>query len=382
MGSKSISSYNVGKMKLFLQIMHLLLFFLMASCNLNEIGTPNKNTDSNLQYGSDLSITKLMEDYGGVYKIDGIEKEGLQIFKENGYSWTRLRLFHTPEIKGQVCNDLPYTLELARRAKHFGFKVLLDIVYSDTWADPGHQSVPGAWKELRLDILQDSVYLYTKRVIDVMTNAGLQPDMVQIGNEINNGFLWPEGYLWVEGGNAKWDNLAGLLNAGIRGVKDAAKSGKIKIMIHAAIGGDVIASNKFYSNLINRGVEFDVIGISYYPWWHGDFQQLENSIYSLSKNFVQELSVVETAYYSNGWYPESSDWVLAEKPFPPTEQGQYEYLIQLAKTLKLHPSVKTVFYWKPDELDIPESKVPYQGRSLFDNSGNALKGLKAWKNMD
>ena len=365
-------------MKLPLQILLLLLLFVSVSCNLNELGNPGQNESSDLQYGSDFSIMKLMEDYGGVYKINGVEKEGLQIFKENGYTWARMRLFHSPTIKGQVCNDLPYTIELARRAKHFGFKVLLDIVYSDTWADPGHQIVPAAWENLRNDILADSVYVYTRNVINVMTSNNVQPDMVQIGNEINNGFMWPQGYLWIEGGNANWDNLVDLLKAGINGVKDAANSKKIKIMIHAATGGDVSTSNRFYSNIIDRGVDFDVIGISYYPWWHGDFQQLENSIYSLSKNFKHEISVVETAYYSNGWYPESSDWVLMEKPFPPTEQGQYEYLIELAKVLKLHPSVKTVFYWKPDELNIPESKVPYQGRSLFDISGNALKGIRAW----
>ncbi len=367
-------------MKFLAQILFLLV--ISVSCNLSDIGNPESTDKSDLQFGSDFSIMKLMEDYGGIYKIDGIEKEGLQIFKENGYTWARLRLFHSPKIKGQVCNDLPYTIELAGKAKKFGFKIHLNIVYSDNWADPGHQTVPEAWKSLRNDILADSVYSYTRKVIDVMINAGVKPDMVQIGNEINNGFLWPQGTLWVEGGNNNWDNLTDLLKAGIKGVEDADNSNRIKIMIHAATAGDVVASNRFYKNISDRGVEFDVIGISYYPWWHGDFQQLENSIYSLSKNFQQELSIVETAYYSNGWYPESSDWVLIEKPFPPTEQGQFEYLVQLAKVLKLHPTVKSVFYWKPDELDIPESKVPYQGRSLFDNNGNAFKGISAWRNVN
>lgn len=361
------------------QIVLLLLLFGLYSCNLNEVFNP-ENDKSDLKYGSDLSIIKLMEDFGGVYKIDGIEKEGLQIFKENGYTWARLRLFHSPEIKGQLCNDLDYTMELTRRSKNLGFKVLLDIVYSDNWADGGHQTIPEAWKDLRLDILKDSVYFYTKNVITTMERAGLQPDMVQIGNDIGNGLMWPQGYLWEEGGNANWDNVADLLKSGIKGVRDAENSKRIKIMIHAATAGQAAGSKKFYENMISRGVEFDVIGISYYPWWHGNISKLENSIYWLSKNFKQELSVVETAYYSNGWYPESSDWVLIAKPYPPTEQGQYDYLTDLAETLKLHPRVKTVFYWKPDELDIPESKVPYQGRSLFDTSGNALKGLRAWKN--
>ncbi len=357
------------------------LFIITVSCNVNDVDDSGSNSSQSLAFGSDFSIMKLMEDFGGVYKINGIEKEGLLIFKENGFTWARLRLFHSPDIKGQVCNNLPYTIELANRAKKLGFKIHLDIVYSDQWADPGHQIVPDAWKNLRIDLLKDSVYFYTRNVLNAMTRAGVQPNMVQIGNEVGNGIMWPQGNLWVEGGNANWDNVCDLLKAGIKGVRDANNSDKIKIMIHAATGGDITASNRFYNNIIDRGVEFDVIGLSYYPWWHGDFQQLENSIYSLSKHFDQDISIVETAYYSYGWYPEATDWVLMEKPFPPTEQGQYDFMVQLAKIVKLHPQVKSVFYWKPDELDIPESKVPFQGRSLFDQTGNAFKGISAWKYM-
>ncbi len=197
----------------------LLLMIIISSCSQNDGLNQDNIVNSDLKFGSDFSLMKKMEDYGGIYKINGIEKEGLQIFKENGYVWARLRIFHTPEIKGPVCNDLSYTLEMAHKAKLYGFKILLDFHYSDEWADAGHQTVPKAWKNLRLDVLADSVYLYTKNVLDVLANAGSTPDMVQIGNEIENGLLWPQGYLWVEGGNAKWDNLAELLNAGINGVK-------------------------------------------------------------------------------------------------------------------------------------------------------------------
>jgi arabinogalactan endo-1,4-beta-galactosidase len=92
--------------------------------------------------------------------------------------------------------------------------------------------------------------------------------------------------------------------------------------------------------------------------------------------------VVETAYYSDNWYPEPDEWVLNVRPFPPTENGQYNYLKELAKRLKKYPKVRTVFYWKPDELDIPESKVPFLGRSLFDRNGNALEGITAWKSSN
>lgn len=354
---------------------------LASACSQSIIEDKSEIIGANLRFGSDFSLLKKMEDFGGVYKINGIEKEGMQIFRENGFTWARLRIFHNPELKGAVCNDLDYTIEMAKKAKLYGFNILLDFHYSDEWADPGHQKVPKAWKDLRLDILSDSVFSYTKNVLDILANEGCTPNMVQIGNEINNGMLWPQGELWVEGGNPKWDNLADLLNAGIAGVRASKNSGEIEIMIHAATGGNFNASKTFYRNMIARSVDFDVIGISYYPWWHGDFGKLENTVFALSKEFSKDISIVETAYYANGWYPESTDWVLMEKPYPPNEQGQFEYMVELAKTLKIHPRVKTIFYSDPNELDIPESKVPYKGRSLFDNTGNAHKGVTAWKNI-
>jgi arabinogalactan endo-1,4-beta-galactosidase len=126
------------------------------------------------------------------------------------------------------------------------------------------------------------------------------------------------------------------------------------------------------------GVEFDIIGLSYYPWWHGTFDQLETNLDYISKSFDKDISLVETAYYSNNWYPEPGGWNLDVKPFPPTENGQNDYLVELAKRLKNHPKVKSVFYWEPEALDIPESQIFYLGRSLFDKNGNAFKGISAW----
>lgn len=150
-------------------------------------------------------------------------------------------------------------------------------------------------------------------------------------------------------------------------------------MIHAATGGDLVESDNFYSNIMKRGVEFNVIGLSYYPWWHGTFEELEKNLSFLSGKYEQEISVVETAYYANGWYPEPEEWVLDVQPFPPTEQGQYDFLKELNERLKKHPKVTSVYYWKPDGLDIPGSEVPFLGRSLFSRDGNAFKGISAWK---
>ena len=215
-----------------------------------------------------------------------------------------------------------------------------------------------------------------------MNEAGVLPEMVQVGNEINHGMIWPQGKLWLNGGITNWDNLTTLLKAGIRGVKEADNGTEIPIMIHAATGGNLEESDNFYKNIIQRGVEFNVLGLSYYPWWHGTFEQLETNIQYLSENFEQDISIVETAYYANGWYPEPAKWVLDVQPYPPTEQGQNDFLVELLERLQKYPKVTSIYYWKPDGLDIPESEVHYNGRSLFDREGNALKGISAWKSAN
>ncbi len=362
------------KMKLMISA---LLLFLSLSCSTNTTEVPPEQ--STLAYGGDLSIAKKMEDYGAVYKINGAAKECFQIFRENNYTWARFRIFHTPNQVGPVCNDLNYTIESAKIAKALGFKLLLDFHYSDTWADPGKQYTPAAWENLSLSILSDSVQIYTTKVLNSMQNAGVLPDMVQIGNEINNGMLWPAGKLWPDNGTANWQGLTQLIKAGIKGVKAAKNSSGIQIMIHAATVKNLEETKTFYSKMIEYGVDFDVIGLSYYPWWHGTFEQLEANLVYLSNTYNLDISLVETAYYSNNWYPEPGNGNLNVKPFPPTEQGQNDFLAELARRLKNYPKVKTVFYWEPEALDIPESKIIYLGRSLFDPKGNAFKGISAWK---
>ena len=364
-------------MKQFLLTLAVIIGFM--SCNKAQEPENELPEVSHLVYGGDFSIMKKLEDLGARYKVNGEVKPGFQIFRDNGYAWCRLRIFHTPNLEGPVCNDLEYTISLAQLAKQFGFKIFLNFHYSDTWADPGKQFTPKAWQNLDFETLTDSVFQYTKNVLQAMKSSGVFPEMVQIGNEINNGMLWPQGKLWDNGGNARWDELTTLLKSGIRGVKAVDGGKTIPVMIHAATGGNLVESDNFYKNILQRGVEFDVIGLSYYPWWHGTFKNLEKNLEFLSNKYEQEISVVETAYYANGWYPEPEDWVLDVKPYPPTEQGQHDFLIDLTTRLKKFPKVTSVYYWKPDGLDIPGSGIPFLGRSLFDRNGNALKGISAWK---
>ncbi len=365
-------------MKLLSYFLFLIIF--TTSCSLFGIGEKNKKPEMTLEFGGDFSMIKKMEDAGGLYKVDGIVKEGFEIFHENGYRWARLRILHSPNGVGPACNSLKYTIESAKQAKKYGFKILLNIQYSDMPTNPGHQTLPAAWKNVSFDNLQDSIYNYTKNVIENMGSAGVLPDMVQVGNEINNGMLWPFGKLWFESGITNWNNLSALLTAGINGVKAAQNGAEIPIMIHAANGGDVDASYNFYKNIIDLGVHFDVIGLSYYPWWHGTFIELESNILFLSTQFSQDFSIVETAYYSNGWYPEPSEWFT--EPFKPTERGQNSFLIALANIIKEHPRVKTIFYCQPDIIDIPQTKIEYNGRSLFAPNGDAFMGISAWKEIE
>ncbi|MHC4440872.1 MAG: glycosyl hydrolase 53 family protein, partial [Planctomycetota bacterium] len=189
--------------------------------------------------GADLSFLKQAEERGTVFKDKGEVKPGLQIFKDHGYNWIRLRLFHTPT---RLPNDLDYTIDLAKEAKKLGFKFLLNYHYSDTWADPGKQYIPKAWEDKSHDELVQAVFEYTRDTIIAFRQAGVLPDMVQPGNEIIHGMLWPDGKL-----SDNWDNFAELMEAGIEGV-DAGRGNaqRPKIMVHIANGGNKKQTKAFF----------------------------------------------------------------------------------------------------------------------------------------
>jgi beta-galactosidase len=258
-------------------------------------GAPPLKTDQmkrpvDKMLGADISFLPQMEDRGMKYSDNGIEKDAVQILKDHGLNYIRLRLFVNPENdsgyspKKGFC-DLNHTIEMAKRIKATGMKFLLDFHYSDTWADPQKQFKPAAWKGLNFDQLRQTVFSYSKNVIQSLKNAGAEPDMVQIGNEINHGMIWPEGHI------NNLDSLAQLVYAGIQGVKAIDPS--IKIMLHIALGGQNDEARFFIDNMIMRGVPFDVIGLSYYPRWHGTLEDLRYNLNDLAKRFDKDVIVVE-----------------------------------------------------------------------------------------
>ncbi|MFA9389957.1 MAG: arabinogalactan endo-beta-1,4-galactanase [Prolixibacteraceae bacterium] len=352
----------------------ILITFMLSISSCSEQQAPKQE----FMVGADISILKMMEDLGAVYKVNGTPTAPLEIFTSNGYNYARLRIFNNPNMRGPVCNSLDYTIDLAKQTKAAGMKLLLDFHYSDTWADPQHQIKPAAWDSITFEALTDSVFSYSKTVIAAMDAAGVIPDMVQVGNEITPGFIWPDGKIYKDG-NEDWESFCTLLNAGINGTKAAYGDIDVPIMIHIDKGGDLNATSKFFHKIEEYGVEYDLIGLSYYPWWHGTFDDLEKNLTWLSEHKTQDIVLVETAYYSNGYYPEPAEWVLDIQPFPPTEQGQYDFLHTLDSIAHIYPKVKGIFYWQPEEIKVPGKKEWVIGRSLFDDDGNVLKGITAIK---
>jgi arabinogalactan endo-1,4-beta-galactosidase len=306
--------------------------------------------------GADLSFLKQAEGRGKIFKDDGVAKPGLEIFKDHGYNWIRLRLFHTPT---ELPNNLNYTIALAQAAKKLGFRFLLDYHYSDTWADPGKQFLPKAWEGMSHAQLVKTVFEYTKQTVTAFRESGVLPDMVQIGNEVINGMLWPDGRL-----PGNWDNFAELVQAGIAGVEAGTGDAQHpRIMIHIDRGGDKIRTKDFFDKLHSYHVDYDVIGQSYYPWWHGSLNDLRENMFFMAREYHKDIIVVEAAY---NWRP--AEYVKRPGPFPETPEGQKQFLEEVNRVVQETPDGhgKGVFWWEPAVTG------PLGSRGFFDDAGNAL----------
>lgn len=325
----------------------LTLIFILISANLSA---------QEYAIGADLSFLKSAEDRGFQFKENEVAKPALMIFKDHGYNWIRLRLFNNPT---ELPNNLEYTLALAKKAKENGFKFLLDFHYSDTWADPAKQFTPAAWTGMIHDQLIKSVFEYSREIIKSFREAGAMPEMVQIGNEVINGMLWPDGRL-----PANWDNFAELIKAGINGVKAACDSNNTpKIMIHIDQGGNMIKTKYFFDRLLSYGIDFDYIGQSYYPWWHGSLLDLRSNMIFMAKTYKKPIILVEVAYCSS-----PTEYKSKPAPFEESPEGQKEFLEEVNKIVLNTPDNlgAGVFWWEP---------ATFGGRStrdFFDKNGNVL----------
>lgn len=396
-------------------IMISLLFALVAVAYAEEIVvSPIENLSQDFIRGADISILGEVEKNGGkYYDKNGVEKDLFAILKESGVNWIRLRLWHNPINEADVMvgdkviskkgepvgggnNDLKRTIELAKRAKKYGFKFLLDIHYSDFWADPGKQNKPAAWKNMNAQELEQAVYEYTADVMKAMNEAGCSPDMVQTGNELNGGMLWPEGKTWANGeekiGGIK--TFAKFLKAAGKAVRENDKTGKVKIAIHLADGGDNALYRHIFDGLTKEKVDFDAIGLSYYNYWHGSLAALEANMADLAKRYGKEMFVAETAYaYTEEDFDSQGNVFMVYSDetsgYMASVQGQATVVRDIMNSVhKVGGELGLgVFYWEP--AWIPVKNVGWRtgegsnwdNQAMFDKNGKALPSLEVFSKV-
>ena len=241
--------------------------------------------------GADISWLQSQEDHGVRFSDGGVEGDAIEILRDNGFNYIRLRLFVNPKSelgysqRDGYC-DLEHTLAMAKRVKDAGMYLLLDFHYSDNWADPQKQIMPQAWQTYSYDEVCVEVYNHTKSVLEALAKQGTTPDMIQIGNEVSNGMLWPYGSV-----RHSFSGLCGLLKEGVRAARECAPDAEI--MLHVALGGQAEESERFFDAMAKYGVDYDLIGQSYYPEWHGTLEELEANLNMLVKRYCKPIIVVE-----------------------------------------------------------------------------------------
>jgi len=339
---------------------------LATACLLYATG--NCSRAAEFAFGADLSFLKQAEARGMVFKDGTNALPGLQIFRNHGYNWIRLRIFVEP-VGNNLPNGLAYTLAEAKDAKKLGYKFLLDFHYANSWADPGQQPTPGDWIALPHQQRVKKVFEYTRDTIAAFRDAGVLPDLVQVGNEITVGMLWPDGKL-----PAHWDNFTDYLRAGIKGVNAGRGTNPPpRIMIHTDTGGNLAKTKWFFDNLNRRDIAYDVIGFSYYPHWHGTLMDLRENLAFAANTYGKDIIIVETGY---NWKP-SRDFNGHAAPFAETPDGQREFLDELTRIALQTPGerCKGIFWWEPATVNRGGSP---SARGFFDENGNSLPILSVF----
>lgn len=359
--------------------------------------------------GADISTLLEAEQHGAkFYNQNGQQQDAIAILKANGVNYVRLRLWVDPQdasgkTYGGGSNNLENTIALAKHVKALGLKLLLDFHYSDFWTDPGKQFKPKAWEKMDYPQLKTAIHDYTRDTIARFKKEGVLPDMVQIGNEINGGMLWPEGKSWGQGGG-EFDRLAGLLNAAISGLKENLTGGEqVKIMLHLAEGTKNDTFRWWFDEIAKRGVPFDIIGLSMYTYWNGPISALKANMDDISRRYNKDVIVVEAAYgytLDNCDNAENSFQAKEEKDggYPGTVQGQYDYIHDLMQSVIDVPDHrgKGIFYWEPTWIAVPgttwatKAGMKYihdewkegnarENQALFDCQGKVLPSITVFK---
>ncbi|MGW1271675.1 glycoside hydrolase family 53 protein [Streptomyces sp. NPDC002491] len=293
--------------------------------------------------GSDVSSLVKSEALGGVYRSSsGAAQDPLAVLRNAGQNYARLKVWVNP---ADGYNDKARVLAAAKRVKARGMKLLVDFHYSDTWADPGAQTVPSAWAGHSYSQLKTDVYRHTHDVLDALKGQGAAADMVQVGNEINGGMLWPAG------STGDWSQLAGLLNSGYSAVK--AVDSRTPVALHLAKGGDLAGTRWWFDNAVSHGVKFDVIGLSYYGYWHGTLADFQTTLDDAAARYAKPVYVAETAYPFRLDSKDPHENIIdlpseLVSGYPATVSGQTRWMNDVASIVEAVPNGRGlgVFYWE------------------------------------
>lgn len=352
------------------------LALLPASILIPCIAGAQKTADGFLR-GGDVSEIPEVEAAGGHYSYEGKIQDPFIIMKKAGWNFVRFRVWNSPKLG--YC-DKAHTLEMAKRAKKAGLNFSIDFHYSDWWADPGKQVKPAAWKDLPFDKLTVALHDFTKDVIGSLVAQGTTPIMVQIGNEIRAGMLWPDGKIY-KGPPQEWEHISALLKAGISAVHEVKSKRKILTMIHLDSGADNPASVWWFDSLRPYNVDFDVIGLSYYPFWHGHIDVMQSNLNDLAKRYGKDVYIAETAYpWTNGHGNHFSEILKKLEPgYSATPEGQAAFVSKVIEVLHQVPNGrgKGILYWAPAWFSTPKQDVPWDTLATFNDSGQALPAVDA-----
>lgn len=337
--------------------MKKVLFFLMASVSLMV------SAQHTFQLGGDISMLPQYESVSTPYYDTAGKKIDPLSYMQNTCKMNamRVRLFVEPDAsqaKSGVVQDLSYVQKLGKRIKDAGMDFLLDIHYSDTWADPSSQSIPKSWYSGTLSssnpsnaAMVDSMYSYTKRCLEYLKANGAQPDFVQIGNEISFGMLWrtTNDRCYTTSTTGTWKRFTNLLSSGIKAVREVTPDAKIVLHVER-VGNSTDTPEIFYNKMKSAGVDYDIIGLSYYPFWHKSLANLGSTIDALAKSFPdKQVQIVETAYYYQYFPTGDKDYDNTTGTWAGTPSGQAQFISDLCSELAKHDNVTGLYYWFPEE---------------------------------
>lgn len=336
--------------------------------------------------GGDISLLPEYEAAGAKYKThDGRPiAELLPWLSEQGMNAMRVRLFVNPadyteeDADPNACQTMDYILPLCQRIKAQGMALMLDFHYSDTWADPGKQWIPKAWQNLSEEELPGKVYDYTRESLATLKAAGVTPDFIQTGNEISYGMLWGKPgdsdadlYKTFNGSNKNWDRLANLLKEAGRACREECP--EAGIVLHTERVKSSNELHNFYRQMNRLGVEYDIIGLSYYPYFHGNMATLDKALTLLEKSWPdKQIMIVETGYAYKWEVPGTSEKV----DYPYSDAGQNEFAKALVATLEKHPAVDGLFWWWMEYNAYGTKLSNWYNAPLFDSTnGRACSAL-------